>query len=180
MQDPAKQQTLSWGPRSQVAILGQWPYWAGRKGCWADEHGQNQSRFPTDDDWHKLPASTQGSKLETTSSMFDPSTHKQIKARFVTENLGHKEIHSLDAYGMRMIITPLESGGPSAMPETATELWKSSELNLKLLQLTTGPGHDMERRELSDLQLGDPDPELFNPPSGYRVETVIYRQVPCQ
>jgi hypothetical protein len=56
VQDPAKLQPLTWDSHKQVAILGHWPYWSGRKGCWADKHGQHQSRFPSDDDWHKVPA----------------------------------------------------------------------------------------------------------------------------
>ena len=180
VQDPAKRQTLTWGSNSQEAVLGQWPYWSGRKGCWTDEHRQHQSRFPTDDDWHKVPASPGEGKLETIGSIADPSGNKRIKTRFVSENLGQKEIHGLKAYGMRWTMTPLESGGPSAMPETTTELWKSSELDLKLLEVTSGPKYGLQREELSDLRRADPDPALFKPPQGYRVETVEYHQLPCE
>jgi hypothetical protein len=179
VQDPAKLQTLTWDSHNQVAILGHWPYWSGRKGCWADEHGQHQSRFPSDDDWHMVPASPGQGKLETIGSMADLSGDKRIKTRFVSENLGQKEIHGLNAYGMRWTMTPLESGGPSAMPESTTELWKSSELNLKLLEVISGPKYGLQREDLSDLQRADPDPALFKPPQGYKVETVEYHQVPC-
>ena len=179
VQDPAKLQTLTWDSQRQVAILGHWPYWSGRKGCWADEHGQHQSSFPSDDDWHKVPASPGQGKLETIGSMTDPSGDERIKTRYVSENLGQKEIHGLTAYGMRWTMTPLESVGPHGIPETTTELWKSSELDLKLLEVTSGPKYGLQREELSDLQRADPDPALFNPPQGYKVETVEYHQVPC-
>jgi len=179
VQDPSKLQTLTWDSHNQVAILGHWPYWSGRKGCWADERGQHQSRFPSDDDWHTVPASPEQGKLETIGSMADPSGDKRIKTRYVSENLGQKEIHGLAAYGMRWTMTQLEGGGPSAMPETTTEVWKSSELGLKLLELTSGPKYGLQREELSDLQRADPDPALFKPPQGYKVETVQYHQVPC-
>jgi hypothetical protein len=180
VQDPAKLQTLTWDDsKSQAAILAHWPYWSGRKGCWADEHGRHQSRFPSDDDWYKVPASPGDGKLETIASMA-VSADKRVKARIVTENLGHKEIHGLTAFGMRTTMTPLESVGPSDLQEHTTELWKSSELNLKLLQLTSGPKHDLTRVELSDLQRGDPDPALFEPPQGYKVEVIKYHQVPCE
>jgi hypothetical protein len=180
VQDPAKRQTLTWDSKSQAAVLGHWPYWSGRKGCWADEHGQHQSSFPSDEEWYKVPASPGEGKSETIASITDPSGDRRIKTRVVTENLGQKEIHGLTAYGMRTTMTPLESGGPFAMPEHTTELWKSSEFDLKLLEVTSGPKFGLNRVELSDLQRGDPDPALFEPPQGYKVETIEYRQVPCE
>jgi hypothetical protein len=179
VQDPAKLQTLTWDSHRQVAILRHWPYWSGRRGCWADEQGQQRESFPNEEDWHKVPASPKEGKLETIGSITDPSGNTRIKTRLVSENLGQKEIHGLNAYGMRWIMTPLESGGPSAMPETTTELWKSSELDLKLLEVTSGPKYGLKREELSDLQRTDPDPALFKPPQGYKVETVEFHQVPC-
>jgi hypothetical protein len=180
VQDPAKLQTLTWDSHSQEAVLGQWPYWSGRKGCWADEHGQHQSRFPSDDDGHKVPASPGQGNSETIGSMADPPGDKRIKTRYVSENLGHKEIHGLTAFGMRWTITPLESVGPYGIPETTTELWKSSELDLKLLEVTSGPKYGLQREELSDLRRADPDPALFKLPQGYKVEAVEYHQVPCE
>ena len=140
------------------------------------EHGQHQSRFG---DWYKVPASPAEGKLESFASIADPSGKKQVKTRVVTGNLGQQEIHGLLAYGMRTIMTPLESGGPSDMPEHTTELWKSSELDLKLLQVTSGPKYGLELVELTDLQRGDPDPALFRLPQGYSVETLEYHQVVC-
>jgi hypothetical protein len=180
VQDPAKLQTLTWGSHNQVAFLGHWPYWSGRKGCWADEHGQHQSRFPSDDDWHKVPASPGQGELETIGSVAELSGDKRIKTRYVSENLGHKEIHGLTAFGMRWTITPLESVGPHGTPETTTELWKSSELNLKLREVTSGPRYGLKREELSELQREDPAPALFEPPQDYKVETFEYHPVPCE
>jgi hypothetical protein len=179
VQDPPKMQTLTWSSHNQMATLGKWPYWSGRKGCWADEHGQNRSSFPGDEDWHKIPVSPGNPKLETVGTMA-VSVNKRVKARFVSENLGQKEIHGLTAYGMRWTMTPLEPVAPNDLQANTTELWKSSELDLKLLEITSGARCGSERVELFDLQRGDPDPALFNPPQGYKVETVTYHQVPCE
>ena len=65
VQDEARLQTLTWDSHNKVATLGHWPYWSGRKGCWADEHGQNQHSFPSEEDWHKIPASPGDAKVET-------------------------------------------------------------------------------------------------------------------
>ncbi len=176
VQDPSKRQTVTWDSNSQVVVLGHWPYWSGRKGCWADEHGQHQSSFG---DWSAVPGSSGEGKLETTVSITDTPWDKRIKTRVVTENLGQKKIRGLDAYGIRTTMTPLENGGPLAWPETTTELWKSSEFDLKLLQLTSGSKYGLERIELTDLQQGDPDPALFEPPQGYTIETIEYHQVTC-
>jgi hypothetical protein len=65
VENPAKLQTIIWGSHNKAATLVQWPYWSGRKGCWADDHGQIHSSFPTDEDWHKTPASPGDAKSET-------------------------------------------------------------------------------------------------------------------
>jgi hypothetical protein len=177
VQDPSTLQTLTWDSKSRVATLGHWPYWSGRKGCWADEHGQHQSSFPSEEDWHKIPASPGQGELEVIGSIAEGS--KRIKMRFVSENLGHKKMLGLNAYGMRWTMTPLESGGPPSLSETTTELWKSSELDLKLLEVTSGPKFGSRREQLSDLFRGNPDPAFFKPPQDYKLETIEYHQVPC-
>ena len=176
VQDPSKRQTLTWDSNSQVAVLGHWPYWSGRKGCWADAHGQHPSSFG---DWYAVPGPSGEGKLETTVSITDTPGGKRIKTRVVTENIGQKKIRGMNAYGIRTNTTPLENGGPLASSETTTELWKSSEFDLKLLQLTSGSKYGLERIELTDLQQGDPDPALFEPPHGYTIETIEYHQVTC-
>jgi hypothetical protein len=179
VEDPVKLQTLTWESNGKTVIVGHWPYWSGRKGCWADQHGQHQHSFRTDEDWHKVPVSPGDGKFETVASIADPSG-KRIKARFVSENLGHKEIHGLTAFGMRWTTTPFEDDEAHAIPETTIELWKSSEFDLKLLEVESGPKFGSKRLELTDLQRGAPDPSLFEPPQGYTVETVEYHQVPCE
>ena len=175
VQDPAKLQTLTWDSKSQTVVLEHWPFWSGREGCWADEHGQQPSRFG---DRYEVPALPTEGKSETIASIADPSG-KQVKTRVVTENLGQKEIHGLTAYGIGATRTPLENS-PYALPETTSELWKSRELDLKLLEIIRGPKYGLKRVELTDLQRGDPDPALFEPPQGYTVQTVEYHPVACQ
>ena len=177
VEDPAKLQTLSWESNGKIAVLGHWPYWSGRKGCWTDEHGQHQSSFGEE---YKVPDLPAEGKLETVAEIADPSGDKRIRTRVVTENLGQKEIHGLTALGTRSTMTPLESGGPLAMPEITTETWRSRELDLKLLQVTSGPKYGLKRVELSDMERGDPDQALFAPPRAYEVETIEYHQVPCE
>ncbi len=177
VQDPAALQTVTWDEHRPVATIGRWPYWEGRTGCWATDNGQ-QSRFPTAQDWHDVPPSRQTGKLETIASIRDASG-RPIKARFVSENLGHREIRGISADGMRWTTTPLEAASP-AMSETTTELWKSKELNLTLLKITSNSGHEWQREEVSALEQGNPDPALFHPPQDYKVESVTYHQVPCR
>jgi hypothetical protein len=179
VQDPAKRQTLTWDSKSQAAVLGHWPYWQERTGCWTDEQGQHRWRFATEEDRHKIPVSPEEGKLKTMGTIADPTGEKRSKARFELENLGQKEMHGLTAWGMRTTTTELESGGASALPETTTEIWKSKEYDLTVLKLTSGPKYGSERMELTDLRQEDPDPALFEPPQGYTVETIAYHQVTC-
>jgi len=155
VQDPVGLQTLTWDEHRPVAIISRWPYWAGRTGCWATEDGQ-QSTFPTAQDWHNVPPSPQAGKLETIDSISDGSG-RRIKARFVSENLGHKEIRGIGADGMRWTTTPLEPAR-SSMTATTTELWKSEELNLTLLKITSDSTHVSQHEELSALEQGTPTP----------------------
>lgn len=179
VENPAKLQTMTWESNSKTVVIGSWPYWSGRQGCWVDEHGQNQHSFPTAEDWHKIPPTPGDGKLETIESITVGSGNR-IKARVVSENLGHKDIHGLTAFGIRSTMTPLENGGPLAIPEITTEFWRSSDLDLKLLEVESGPKFGLKRMELSALQTGDPEPALFEPPKGYTVENIQYRQVACE
>ena len=179
VEDPVKLRTLAWESNGKTVIVRHWPYWSGRKGCWADAHGQQQVSFATDEDWHKIPASPQDGKSETIASVRDPSG-KRIKARIVSENIGHKEIRGLTAFGVQWTTTPLEEDGAHTIPETTIELWKSSEFDLKLLEVESGPRFGLKRLELTDLQRGDPDPSLFELPQGYTVVPLEYHQVPCR
>jgi len=178
VQDPIKRQTLSWGSNSSMnlnnhdVLLAQWPYWEGRKGCWADAQGQHETSFPTDDDRYNAPASPGDAKVETID--------QHSKRRVVIENLGDKEIHGLTAHGTRMTMTPLEDAGTYDTQESTMEIWKSREPNLKVLEVQTFSRSGWERKELSDLQRGDPDPALFQPPQGYKIQTIEYHQVPCE
>jgi hypothetical protein len=172
VQDPAKRQTLTWNSESREAVLGQWPYWEGRKGCWADGQGQHEAFFPRDDDWYNGPASPGDAKVETID--------QHSKRRVVIENLGDKEIHGLTAHGTRMTTTPLEDAGTYDNQGSTSEIWKSREPNLKVLEVQTFSKSGWERKELSDLQRGDPDPALFQPPQGYKIQTIEYHQVPCE
>src|SRR5580693_9514469 len=76
VQDPAKLQTLNWKSKGQEVVQAHWPYWSGRKGCWADQHGQHLSGV-----WYKVPASPRDGKLETIASIADPSGDKRTKTR---------------------------------------------------------------------------------------------------
>jgi hypothetical protein len=176
VEDPTKLQTVIWESNGKIAAVRHWPYWSGRKGCWANETGEIQARFG---DEYKTPKSPAEGKLESIEEVPTPSGDKRIKTRVVTENLGQKEIHGMTAFGTRMTMTPLEDGGPYAMPETTTENWYSKEFNLDLLQITSGPKYGLKRTELVDLKPGDPDPALFELPQGYMVTNTTYHQVEC-
>jgi hypothetical protein len=117
--------------------------------------------------------------LETIELIDDPSSGKRIKTRVVAENLGHKQIDGLTAFGWRTSMKPLEDAAPPSALEYTSEMWKSSELNLTLLKVTTGPMYGSQRMELTDLKREAPDPALFETPQNYTIESINYRQVPC-
>jgi len=88
-----------------------------------------------------------------------------------TQNLGTKTINGIDAQGSRTTQTfPAGSFG-NDQPLTVThEMWMSPELRVAVLQIDDDPRTGVRTTELTDIERGEPDPALFQPPEGYTIK----------
>lgn len=169
--------SLIWNSKSRVASLQEIPEQATLSGCWVDASGMIQNVAPEAQDWHPFPPlSFRGKSKSIVSMRFGL---RRYKGKLVAENLGNRTINGQTAFGLRTTFTPLDGGPEAASLESTDEWWKSTDLNLMMREISNGPKQGSKKRELIDLKLDDPAPSLFEPPTGYKVETVELNKVPC-
>lgn len=87
------------------------------------------------------------------------------------EDLGAQTINGVQAHGRRIThIIPADKVGNNQQITVTTETWFSSELRTDVLLITDDPRSGNTRTELSEIDLNEPDPSLFQPPAGYTVQ----------
>ena len=104
------------------------------------------------------------------------ATQQRTRDRFseyVTEPLGHRSIEGLDAVGTRTTTTRLDIGGPKGI--VVTEVWYSPEveelLSMRMTDTSGEPKTGLPNYELTGFRREEPDPALFYPPPGYRIDS---------
>ncbi len=91
--------------------------------------------------------------------------------RLVREDLGTKTINGVEAKGTRTKQTYPPGKVGNDQPFTVThETWMSLELRVPVLQIDDDPRTGTRTTELAKIQIGEPDPALFQPPEGYTVK----------
>ena len=93
-----------------------------------------------------------------------------VQDRLTVEDLGTREISGVETIGRRET-TAIEVGAMgNDQPLTATsEIWHSQELAINLLSLRSGPMIGKQNFTITDLSVGEPDPERFKVPAGYEI-----------
>lgn len=87
-----------------------------------------------------------------------------------SEDLGSKQINGVTARGWRITRTiPAAEVGNSKPLIVVIEKWQSAELALTLHAMQDDPRSGRITVEFQDLEMKEPDSELFMPPSGYKV-----------
>lgn len=110
----------------------------------------------------------------------DGSLDPPLMAHFVEpETSGHKQIflapthiNGVWAEGQRLIIRILPGTGNNHTKQTqitTNEFWVSTELQVEVRHLADDPGQDKTTDNLVDIDLREPDPALFRPPTNYEV-----------
>jgi hypothetical protein len=89
---------------------------------------------------------------------------------YKSEDLGAKQIKGIAALGSRLTRTIAAGEEGNDKPITVvTETWRSTDLAMTLYAAQDDPRRGRITMELRDLEMGEPDPALFAPPSGYKV-----------
>jgi len=92
------------------------------------------------------------------------------KGTFTREDLGTKWIENLETAGSREITTINAGVMGNQQPEpTVKEFWYSLRLEVNLVTHRFEPRGGVQNFTLKDINLAEPDPKLFLPPTGYRV-----------
>jgi hypothetical protein len=100
-----------------------------------------------------------------------PRIPRPAHPRGESEHLGTKTINGIDAHGMRTTETYPAGAIGNDRPITVThEMWISRELDLEVLQIDDDPRTGLRTMELTDIERGEPDPALFQPPAGYTIK----------
>ena len=115
------------------------------------------------DPTHALQALSVGHK--------SPSGSVTGSDRSVTwEDLGHRNIAGIDTVGSRET-TVMFSGtmGNDEPLKYVSEYWHSQSLGINLVSVNTSPFFGKQTFTITELTEGEPDPQLFQLPAGYKV-----------
>ena len=87
------------------------------------------------------------------------------------EKLGTREFAGVNAWGRRTIHTfPAGTFGSAESFESVDECWFEERLGVDVLRRRSDPRSGEQVTELINLTRGEPDPAMFQPPSGYSRE----------
>ena len=90
-----------------------------------------------------------------------------------SESLGTRTINGVEAEGSRVTrVIPAGMEGNDAPITISTETWNSVELGATVLRIDTDPRSGVNTTELTEIELGGPDPSLFQVPDGYTIKEV--------
>jgi hypothetical protein len=98
------------------------------------------------------------------------SAQQQVQPEISREKLGTQTIEGLVAEGTRITTTyPVGFLGNDRPFTTVTETWTSREIGMTVLSRTSDPRHGETTTKLTNVSRAEPDPSLFQPPSGYEI-----------
>jgi len=110
---------------------------------------------------------------------FDPTQHpldepvgpsNDGKSVLTRDDLGKKTIDGLEAIGTRETRTfSLGAFGNDKPVAVVKEIWYSPQLQYNLSVTRLDPRNGTQKLEVTDLKLGEPGPEFFATPDGYRL-----------
>jgi hypothetical protein len=148
--DPVNQITINWSSQSKEATVFHLPAPA------QIPRAQLASSRP-------VPA-----PVPVTSSLVEASNGDRLRP--TREDLGTKTINGLEAKGTRMTTKYPVGRVGNDQPFTVThETWMSTDLMIPVLQIDNDPRTGVRTMELTDIERGEPDSSLFQPPEGYTV-----------
>jgi hypothetical protein len=157
VQDPVNRLTISWNSNSKEAIVFHLP-----------EPNQARLSPPVLPTSAPAPGTVLGAVFSV-AGMSSPPPAK--KPQTIREDLGIKTINSVEAKGTRRTLTyPAGSVGNDQPLSVTQETWISRDLKVVVLQIDDDPRTGTRTTELTEIERGEPDPALFQPPEGYTVK----------
>jgi len=100
-----------------------------------------------------------------------PVAQHNSSSNFKLEDLGTRNIAGVEAQGSRTTITiPVGEEGNDVPLVIMNETWRSKELGITLLTIRDDPRFGRDTYEVQELTRTEPDPSVFSPPEGYKIE----------
>jgi hypothetical protein len=118
------------------------------------------------------PLVTQGSVHGSVVATITDPRSSSVKSRPSKESepLGTQTIEGLAAEGTRSIETiPVGAQDNDREMKVVTEEWRSSELKTTILRKTSDPRMGESTWRLTDINLSEPDPSLFQVPADFKI-----------
>ena len=107
----------------------------------------------------------------TDTTTFRPPTHAP-NATTQTEDLGTQTVNGVAATGTRTTMTiPAGAIGNTQPIQVVREVWTSTDLKVPVLIKSSDPRFGNTTTQLTNITRGEPDPTLFQVPSGYTTVT---------
>lgn len=96
-----------------------------------------------------------------------------------SENLGTRTIAGVVCDGTRGVtITPAGEDGNLLPIETISELWRAHDSGIVMLHIQDDPYNGRTTAEVTEFSQSEPDPSLFAPPPGYKLEGPVITTIP--
>lgn len=99
-----------------------------------------------------------------------PNQANALRPQFTTEDLGTQVIEGVLVEGHRQITTfPVGFQGNDRPIVTTSDSWMSPDLKIMVLTKSNDPRSGETTVKLTNLNRGEPDPALFQPPPDYTI-----------
>ena len=183
--NPATGDEITWSSATGVATDVKRPVGEARRGCWATADGKFRTSFGEVGGRSPVPAAGAKDGLprprpvangqDAGNSGVEPGLG--VPAR---EDLGANTILGVEVRGTRTTLTTPAGADGSGQPQVRTsEVWMAPSLGLALRAISIDPQMGRIDRQAVSVNLNAPEPALFRPPAGYKVETEVMQQVEC-
>jgi hypothetical protein len=159
--DPVEGTNTRWQTLNHEAVITKYPPLEQRHGCWANDAGMGMVIYDPPPALAKAVA--------------PPVSFGKV------EDLGTAMIEGVEVHGRRITRTIPAGTIGNDQPIVATnETWSAASLGgLTLKSVNDDPRSGKTTREVVHLDVGEPDPALFQPPSGYQLKIQELHQTPC-
>jgi hypothetical protein len=116
---------------------------------------------------HEIRLAGRGKRLRMRQEIRSTNARPNV----ATTSLGTQTINGVEAEGTRYTRTiPAGQIGNEKPIVITTERWYSPDLQMYVLTKSTNPLSGNSVRQLTDIQMGEPDPALFQVPSDYTIK----------
>jgi hypothetical protein len=175
--DRVENTQIMWSSVNKKASVIHLPTEDQRHGCWSTDSHRFSINYPQAD----APIRSGPVVAGTAGSIAGVELNASPKSERTREDLGTTNIQGLEAKGERWTtVIPAGRVGNDSPITTTQETWRAPGFPFPLRSISDDPRTGQRTRETTSLTIGEPDPNLFQPPEGYEVVNEDMHEVACQ